>query len=460
MANLDRIINAQISLNTTGISSAGFSTLMIVGPHANSLSRVLTITDVDELMDMGFTSTDAIYQAASDAFAQTPRPSVVKIGRFQCDTVKVKMPMAVVEGAEYGVSVQRLDGNGNLIEIKAIYIAQSSDTVDKVMTELSNKIDELDTAPKFYAASVMEDELVVKSTDPKTSFVVIPNGKLEVSSQEPATNIDVSSNMAMICDADNDFYGICYVDRTEDAVLAMAEWTEAHIKLYGVTVTAPGAKNAEITNDIGSKLQAANYYRTHWWYHEKDNEYPEAGIAARCFAIDPGGETWANKKLSSITVDNLNETEYNAIKAKNGNTFEKFRNVTITQNGKVAAGEWIDVIQFRDWLVETIQTEEFSMLINRDKLPFLDSGIGLVESTLNAVLVLGQKRGGIAENELDDDNNVILGFKISVPKAANISANVKAQRVLRDVQFTARLAGAIHAMEIKGSLTYENIKSA
>ena len=60
MANLDRIINAQISLNTTGISSAGFSTLMIVGPHANSLSRVLTITDVDELMDMGFTSTDAI----------------------------------------------------------------------------------------------------------------------------------------------------------------------------------------------------------------------------------------------------------------------------------------------------------------------------------------------------------------------------------------------------------------
>lgn len=151
----------------------------------------------------------------------------------------------------------------------------------------------------------------------------------------------------------------------------------------------------------------------HWWYHEKDNEYPEAGIAARCFAIDPGGETWANKKLSSITVDNLNETEYNAIKAKNGNTFEKFRNVTITQNGKVAAGEWIDVIRFRDWLVETIQTEEFSMLINRDKLPFLDSGIGLVESTLNAVLVLGQKRGGIAENELDDDNNVILGFKIS-----------------------------------------------
>lgn len=55
---------------------------------------------------------------------------------------------------------------------------------------------------------------------------------------------------------------------------------------------------------------------------------------------------------------------------------------------------------------------------------------------------------------------LFLALRYPVPKAANISANVKAQRVLRDVQFTARLAGAIHAMEIKGSLTYENIKSA
>lgn len=457
MANIDRIVNAQISLNTTGISSAGFSTLMIVGPHANSLSRVVTVTDVDELTDMGFAATDAIYQAASDAFAQTPRPREVKIGRFQCDTVKVKMPSPIVEGAEYAVSVQRIDDEGNLVELKATYIALASDTVDKVMTELANELDELDSTPKVYAASVMEDELVIKSTDPKTSFSVVPNGKLEVSAQEPASGIDLTENMTMICNADNDFYGICYVDRTEDAVLAMAEWTEAHTKLYGVAVSAAGAKNAEITNDIGSKLQAANYFRTYWYYHAHTNEYPEAAVAARCFAIDPGGETWANKKLASITTDNLTETEYKAITAKNGNTFEKFRNVTITQNGKTAAGEWIDVIRFRDWLVETIQTEEFSMLINRDKLPFTDGGIGLVESTLNAVLVLGQKRGGIAPDELDEENRVILGYKISVPKAASISANVKAQRVLRDVKFTARLAGAIHAMEIKGALTYENI---
>ena len=42
-------------------------------------------------------------------------------------------------------------------------------------------------------------------------------------------------------------------------------------------------------------------------------------------------------------------------------------------------------------------------------------------------------------------------------KSHNISANTKAQRLLEDVKFTARLAGAIHVVEIAGSFTYENL---
>lgn len=97
------------------------------------------------------------------------------------------------------------------------------------------------------------------------------------------------------------------------------------------------------------------------------------------------------------------------------------------------------------------------MLINREKLPYTDAGIALVEGVLNKVLKLGQDRGGITPTEYDDDGNRNLGYTITVPKAANISANKKAQRVLDDVKFTARLAGAIHAVNINGSLTYENL---
>ena len=96
-------------------------------------------------------------------------------------------------------------------------------------------------------------------------------------------------------------------------------------------------------------------------------------------------------------------------------------------------------------------------MINSDKLPYTDAGISVIENRINAVLQLGQERGGIAPTEYDTDGNKNYGYTITIPKASSISANVKAQRILQDVKFTARLAGAIHAVEIKGSLTYENL---
>ena len=204
-----------------------------------------------------------------------------------------------------------------------------------------------------------------------------------------------------------------------------------------------------------------NFYRTFYFYHaDAAKDFPECAVMARCFAAYPGSETWANKKLAGVTTDGLTETQYNAVTKKNGNTFERFRNVTITQNGKVAAGEWIDVIRFRDWLQEEMTVNIFNVLINNDKVPYTDAGIALVEAQMRAALKLGQTRGGIAPDEYDENGNTNAGYVVSAPLAANISANTKATRILEDMRFTARLAGAIHAVEIKGSLTYENLITA
>lgn len=239
--------------------------------------------------------------------------------------------------------------------------------------------------------------------------------------------------------------------------MALAQWTETHTKLFGCVVNEKEATDSEIDTDIGSLLKSNNYYRTFWLYHTNDDDFPECALFARCFAINPGGETWANKKLAGVIADNLTETEYLAITNKNGNTFENFRNVAITQNGKTSAGEWIDVIRFRDWLQEEIMVNVFNVLINRDKIPFTDGGIGIIEAQINSALKLGQQRGGITPDEYDEDGNINKGYVINVPLASNISANTKAQRLLEDVTFTARLAGAIHAINISGSLTYENL---
>ena len=69
MANIDRIVNVQIALNTTGISKLGFSTVMVIGKHTHGTGRVLAYTDTDQLVDDGFQTTDTIYKAVSACFS-------------------------------------------------------------------------------------------------------------------------------------------------------------------------------------------------------------------------------------------------------------------------------------------------------------------------------------------------------------------------------------------------------
>ena len=261
---------------------------------------------------------------------------------------------------------------------------------------------------------------------------------------------------------DGNFYGIGLASREEKDILAMAEWAEANEKLFATATAKDGAYQSDVDTDLGSKLKAKNFYRTYWFYHALENEFPELALS-RCFTSYPGGETWALKKLAAITTDNLSATKLKAIcgdknnSGKNGNAFVPFRNISCTQGGMVAAGEWIDVIRFRDWLKEEISVNVFNLLINREKVPYTDEGIAQVEARIRDALVLGQRRGGVAPTEYDEDGRENLGFTVTVPLASSVSANTKAKRKLTDVFFTARLAGAIHFVEIKGSLTYENL---
>lgn len=458
MANIDRIVNVQISLNTTGISTEGFSTLLCVGPHMYGLTRVSTYTDPNQMIEDGFSADDALYRMVSDAFAQTPSPAQVKVGRQQVDGFTL-MVGQLGATSTYTLTVSNTLSDGTIRKKEYTYTNSSgseSDILKGILQAITSDSDAVLTDNEEQAAEETLTELHLEAKNPGTAFSVKVTSNLQIAMDDITETIAVS--MAKIVTSDSDFYGVALASRADEDILAMAEWAEANEKLFGTATAADGAKNSEITTDIGSQLKAKNYYRTFWFYHAlAAEEYPECAIMARCFAIDPGGETWALKQLSSITTDGLSETESLAVQGKNGNTFEAVRNISITQNGKVAAGEWIDVIRFRDWLAEEIKVNVLNVLINANKVPYLDVGIASIESAMRSALNLGQDRGGIAQTEYDEAGNKNLGYTVSVPLNANISPNQKALRILNDVKFTARLAGAIHVVNITGNLTYENL---
>lgn len=258
--------------------------------------------------------------------------------------------------------------------------------------------------------------------------------------------------------ANDDWYGFSDVSHTEADLPLAAAWAEANEKLYLAAISDVDV-GASTGVEPATTLMTGNFFRTAWWYTPDPDTFPEVAIAARCFTTPPGGETWALKQLAAVPSTKLSETQYVNITAKNGNTFEPFRNLSVTQNGITAGGERIDVIRFRDWLCEEIRTRVFQMMVNAEKVPYTDEGIAMVRQAIEGALALGVRRQGIAPPTVDVDNNnrVIPSYTISMPALSQISSIDKAARILRDVRFTARLAGAIHAVQINGTLTYDNI---
>jgi hypothetical protein len=278
---------------------------------------------------------------------------------------------------------------------------------------------------------------------------------------DPVAAINVDDSLDAINNENSDWWALCDTKHDENRTVDIGSWIEGHEKLFITVLSDPDNITAAATDttSVAALLQQKQLFRTAWWFDPNPGNFPDVGIASRSFTKYPGQETWANQRLSNVAYNYIPETVFANLFAKNGNTFEPFRNIAITQNGKVAGGEWIDVIRFRDWLCEEIKTRIFLQLVD-NRIPYTDPGIAIIRTRLQQALDFGVSRGGIAPAEVNEDGDLVPSYTIDVPLSQSVSVNNKANRLLQDVYFTARLAGAIHVVEIQGVLTYEALPVA
>lgn len=185
------------------------------------------------------------------------------------------------------------------------------------------------------------------------------------------------------------------------------------------------------------------------------NKYLNVGFAAKWLNYESGTETAAYKQLAGVHPSVLTATEMTNITNDGLNYFVTVGNKNITVGGVTRAGEWMDVIRFRDWLKNDMQVRVVNLFVTNSKIPFTDAGIALIQNQMLASLKAGQDIGGIAEEEFDEDGNSIPGYMTKVPTSASLTASEKARRKLSGLTFKARLSGAIHVTDLIGSLTYE-----
>jgi len=438
MGNLSDISNVSIALQTAAVQGSDFGTQLIASPHASFEELTRTYTTFDSTNPDNLPATTL--RALQDAFAQIPHPPRVKVGRLSVDKVVIS-PVDAVAAAVYSLKI-----HGTLISVTA----SGSPTTSTIATQLASAINT--AALGVTATAVVGTVELVFTAGVKaiTNFVKVQFGAITPS----ATVGIVATDLGAIAAADPLWYILNMVERTAARVTDAAAWTETQDRMF---VTASADANVAVsgsTTDIAYLFKAANYLRTVVLYSgTAATEYPDVAWASRILTIQSGGDDWANKRLSGVTSDNLSATQRAAVLAKNANTFETYSNLSLTNTGKTSGGEWADVIRFRDWLKSTIQTDQVTLLVNRDKIPYTDQGLQMVGGVLRASLREGQRVGGIAPDETNASGAPLPGFNMTIPLAANVSPATKATRIAY-LSFNARIAGAIHMTNITGTLAY------
>ena len=441
------IINVTITRESARVLQRGFGIPMIFGEHSHFEDKVREYDNPDDMLTDGFLVTDAHYLAAIALMAQRVSPSTFKVGRKLADVNEIQI-ITFTGTPSAGTFTITLDA----VTSGAINWDDDAAAVETAL-ELMANIASVSVTGDFAVGFTVEFDGADANTAFNTFTIDVSSltgvtasvsTVLQEGSAVESWTVGLAALRNVGNGGDDDWYGLGILSNADQDIEDISDAVEALStpKLF-VFASAEADIIATPTTDIISVLSAKNYDRTAAIYHtQAGTEYPEFAWMGLQLPKDPGSTTWANKTLVGITADEITTTADTNITNKNGNSYQEVGGVSIMLDGRVVSGEWIDVIRGTDWLQARIEERVFSTLVNAEKIPFTDPGVGVIMADIEA-----QLQEGVEVNFLVAGSAVV-----TAPKVADISPANKTARTLPDVEFSAGLAGAIHKATIQGKL--------
>jgi hypothetical protein len=268
--------------------------------------------------------------------------------------------------------------------------------------------------------------------------------KFKIGLRHSGESIEEALRAILLDDKDGDFYGILLAsDYREDIAKHRADIESLISALKDKRLLAGIDLTKKEFESFSEKNGGLISRRLFYIYKEAEKDFLAAAWMGKMLFEPPGSITWAFKELDFITKYKLNTDITEKLKTFHINRHINVSNKGVTLDGKVSSGEYIDIIHGIDWLHVRIQERIFRLLMINGKIPYTLKGIDLVRSELLAQLKEGVMRGLLAEEP---------GPTVGIPDLETIPKEYKEKRILPDVKFSARLSGAIHAVEIRGTV--------
>ena len=264
--------------------------------------------------------------------------------------------------------------------------------------------------------------------------------------RKDSNDATIDAALNAIANENNDWYGIVVDQALVSSFADVASWVETAKKFAIFWITDVNAYDPSKSTDLASVLKLANRNRSAVDWHATPAggaDYPDAAWMGEGFPYEPGTSTWAYKTLNGVTPDTLLASQETALKNKNCNYYTTVGGVSITQEGKVASGEYIDIIIGTDWIEARLREAVYSALVNNRKIPYDDTGIAMIEGLVKGVLNEAASKGILQADSI----------AVTVPKYADIPQADKLARKLPDVKFSALYQGASHSVTINGTIS-------
>ncbi len=433
--SLDSIINLVITTATKTPSQRGFGTPMIVGYHTAWPDRVREYSTPSDMLSDGFTVNAWEYKAAVAVKRQNPAPRTFKIGRRASapDRTIQLTPTNTTQSYVYSFTIVSPSGVSTAIS----YTNGASETVATICTALQALV----AAITGIDCADNTTHITVTATTPGDDFQItgIPYSAIDV--EDVTADPGLATDLNAILAEDSDFYAFCIDSYGVLENAAASAWAESLRVLFVPIGCDSEILDSGVTDDQFSALQDSSYARSIPFFHDEIGNVLAPAMLGSVLPFLPGSQTWAFKTLAGVPVATLSGTEESTVNSKGGNYYTTLAGSGTTYNGQSSAGEFADVTRGVDWLFARIQEAVIGLLQNNRKVPFTTAGAGLVRGAIQQVLKQGVKNGFLAAEPAPTT---------TVPAIDDVSAANRAARHLPDVEFTARLAGAIHTLDISG----------
>jgi hypothetical protein len=438
MGSLSDIANVTISTLAAAIKQPGFGVPLIADFHTRFSERIRFYTSLSGMTADGFTVNDGAYRAAAAIFNQSPQVQRLAIGRrANAPTLQIDVTPAAVNDRVYRVELLGTAGQS----VTVLFTSDSTATVAEIVAGL---VAAINTAAVGITAT-NQTTFIRCSAAAGVHFAVAPEVGPLMTVQQTHTDPGIAADLAAIQIENGDWYGLTLSTQGRAETLAAATWAESNKKLAFFSTQDSDTLAAPQT-DVAGTIRTANQFRSAVWYNRRAGmTHIGAAALGSIFPFDPGSITAKFRRLAGVSTDPLTATEITNLNAKNANHYTDYGGISLTAEGKVGAGEFIDVIRDRDWFEARLQVRIVTALTNSPKVPFTDAGIAVIESELRA-----QLREGVTSGFLDSDPATII---VNVPRASEVAPADRANRRLRPITFQARIAGAIHAVDLTGTIT-------